>query len=625
MFMSLTLPTNRTTGMGPGDPRLNLEDGKRFLSASEISAFLRRHAYVILIPMAAALVLAVVYVEFATPIYTARAQLIIDPRIPEQLRLQTGDQVASLDTAQVESQIAVLRSERIATMVIGKLDLMNAPDFQPRSSVLGQIMGLFRSEKAPGPLSKLEAERRTIETFAEGLDVRRAGLSYAMDVSFSSPNPARAAEIANATAEAYIEDQLAARSQAARVGGDWLEQRTLELRTQMNAAARAVQEFKAGHDYRIIKRPTGDAQTGAGLPPPPPRNTLEELETTAYIYRRVYESFLQGFTEAVQRQSFPVSDARILTPATAPLAPSEPRSKLVLALGALLGTMVGFSLALTRHHLDRTVRGSHQLRNELGIECLGQLPVLPGMPGLDPPRRALSAPSREPTSTAPAAMVTAQQPPPEGHHYFDEVLKPVTSRFRDELLGVKTLIDIYGRSSPLHCFGVTSVNAGEGKSTIASNLATLFAASGQRVLIVDANLRSRSLTKKVAPHAPLGLTEVLRGIAPLGQAVVPVARGRVDLLPVAGAESGISGNEVVSSDAVHLLLLEAVQAYDIVIVDLPPLMPVDAALTLSAILDGVVIAVQWGATSIDALGEAVHWLGAARAKILGAVITKAEA
>lgn len=73
----------------------------------------------------------------------------------------------------------------------------------------------------------------------------------------------------------------------------------------------------------------------------------------------------------------------------------------------------------------------------------------------------------------------------------------------------------------------------------------------------------------------------------------------------------------------HLLLLETVQLYDVVIVDLPALMPVDACLSLCALLDGVVIAVEAGKTSMETLAEATHWLYTARAKVLGAVLTKA--
>src|SRR5262249_46544946 len=153
----------------------------------------------------------------------------------------------------------------------------------------------------------------------------------------------------NAVAEAYIEDQLAARAQAARQGSQWLEERIEELRSQMNAAALKVHEFKAKRDYRIVAKT--DASTGAGgmeqqEPAPARQNTLEELESTALTFRRMYESFLQAYTESVQRQSYPVANARVITKATPALKKSHPRTGLWLLLAVVCGTMVGLGIAL---------------------------------------------------------------------------------------------------------------------------------------------------------------------------------------------------------------------------------------------------------------------------------------
>src|SRR5690606_13723424 len=81
--------------------------------------------------------------------------------------------------------------------------------------------------------------------------------------------------------------------------------------------------------------PKGASQTEAPIDPSLKKTTLEELETTAETYRRIYESFLQAYTASVQRQSYPVSDVRIITPATAPLSKSSPSGSLIVTLGAL--------------------------------------------------------------------------------------------------------------------------------------------------------------------------------------------------------------------------------------------------------------------------------------------------
>jgi uncharacterized protein involved in exopolysaccharide biosynthesis len=187
------------------------------------------------------------------------------------------------------------------------------------------------------------------------------GLSYVLEISYTSDDPVRAARFANATADAYVEDQLAARAQAARQGSQWLEERIEEIRNQVNAAALRVQEFKARRDYRILGRGnTGGGQQqvtgGAGgtggdtvdKPDPPERRTLEELEATAQTYKKLYESYLQAYTESVQRQSYPATNARVITRASPPTSRSSPRTMRLLLLAAIVGGMAGLGVALLR-------------------------------------------------------------------------------------------------------------------------------------------------------------------------------------------------------------------------------------------------------------------------------------
>ena len=192
--------------------------------------------------------------------------------------------------------------------------------------------------------------------------MRRVGLSYAIEISFSSADPDKAARIVNAVAETYIRDQIEEKSEAARQASQWLESRLSDLRTRMNAATLRVQEFRARHDYSIGRRRDdpannkGQQQVGTTVDEKLLEPTLEELETTAETYRKIYESYLQAYTSSVQRHSYPVSDARIITAATRPLSKSHPRTTLLLALGALIGVIIGIGVAIGRHTIGNRVR-----------------------------------------------------------------------------------------------------------------------------------------------------------------------------------------------------------------------------------------------------------------------------
>ena len=135
-----------------------------------------------------------------------------------------------------------MSSENLATTVIKDLHLDTDPEFVGRGGgLIDSILGLFRSN-LPEPNSD-DKMRQAIAVF-ENLDVTRAGMSYVIDISFASHNPVKAAEIANAVAEAYIVDQLDVKYQANRRASEWLQGRLNALRDQASAAERAVATYK---------------------------------------------------------------------------------------------------------------------------------------------------------------------------------------------------------------------------------------------------------------------------------------------------------------------------------------------------------------------------------------------
>jgi uncharacterized protein involved in exopolysaccharide biosynthesis len=298
--------------------------------------FLKANRYTIGVPIVLATLLMVIYVVAARPMYTAVTHLLIDANLPHILPEQPGDYRAQLDASQVDSQIAILRSDQIAMIVISKLQLMNDPDFLERANLFGAI--------SPSESSKTLA-RRVMDAFQSELQIRRQGRSYVLEVSYRSDKPDKAAQLADATVDAYIDDQLRARADAAQQGSQWLEGRIQALRAQVNAAAVKVLEFKAKRDYRLPIDGTAAAdriEAGKALP----QFTLDELESTAQTYRKIYESYLQAHTDSVQRQSYPVSNARVITRITP--YKSHPKVLLLLSFAVVLGALLGIGIAIVR-------------------------------------------------------------------------------------------------------------------------------------------------------------------------------------------------------------------------------------------------------------------------------------
>ena len=185
--------------------------------------------------------------------------------------------------------------------------------------------------------------------------------------------------------------------------------------------------------------------------------------------RGLYQNFLQRYQEMTQQQTFPMTEARLITQATRSLYPSKPRKLLISAISLAGGLCLGIGFAMLREYRDRAVRTSEQVRDDIGLEFLGIVPLI--------------APDELPA------------------HDKSQLLRVVVAyplcRLADTLRTVKVTIDHNASSGRSHVIGVVSAVAGEGKSTISANLAMLLGAMGAPTLLVDGDLRLSGLTKAI--------------------------------------------------------------------------------------------------------------------------------
>jgi polysaccharide biosynthesis transport protein len=616
-----------------------------FISHHDLKRFFKRYAATIWLTTAVGIAMAAVYVFAAVPLYTAGTTLVIDPSLPQVLRESRDDAIFSIDNSQVESQLEILRSEKIAGAVIDELGLESNPEFKSR----------IRSRDAS------LKRREMLALFAAKLSVRRVGLSYAIEILFSATNPELAAKVANATAEAYVDEEVAARAQAIKLSGEWLEERIDQLRRQMNKAALAVQEFRAKRDYRLDPAQESAKPSGGNEPSGNSHvNTLEELESTAQTYRQIYQSYLMAYTESVQKQSYPATNARIITAATPPLGKSHPRTKLILAFGALMGCITGLGIAFFRHNTDRSISNSSQVREEVGMECLASVPLLPSsrrsantgrtIQLVDWAKRHILPSGQLSRSAAPESLDTAVTTlfsrfslsvkeliratiSPSAEFYRgaasaapESLDTAVTMPFSSFSFGIKKLkaaISIAGRGNRLHCIGITSALPGEGKTTIAANLAALFAQSGTSTLLIDGDLMNASLSKALAPAAKLGLLEAIKADAALNRCIVRPENAIFDFLPVAGGQNP-AHDGILGSDTARKLIDDVKKEYELVIVEMPPLAANLDALSMGSMLDGTLLVVQWSKTPSPTVLESNYLLRNARVDTLGVVLNMVE-
>ncbi|MGU3543907.1 GumC family protein [Methylobacterium sp. A52T] len=391
------------------------------------------------------------------------------------------------------------------------------------------------------------------------------------------------------------------------------------LRTELERLAVSLD-----HDYEVAKAREDsmtaafDALISKTLIMSNARVKARELDRTAETYDQIYTNLLQRYIDAVNQQSYPQPSAHVITPATVPESPSAPRGSLIMLLGLLVGTGFGVSGAFARHWFDRTIRTPRQLTGH-GLTCLAALPELRREPGF---RAALAL--------AQAHANEAQRPASIEAFRASAVRFMPQSVFVERLHSLKAHVLGSDRRGPVFAIGVTSVGAGAGKTLFASNLGQLLArarSSSGRVLMIDADVRQGTLSRLSQATEQRGLLDVLAGRCGATEAVRPQP-GEVRLLACGNRHPNDPHfSDLMTPEGVAAVLGDGRPALDRpaldrVVVDLPPVDELPTLRPLLDTLDGLIIVVEAGRTSIDDVATAVHDLESSGSTVLGVVLNK---
>lgn len=343
---------------------------------------------------------------------------------------------------------------------------------------------------------------------------------------------------------------------------------------------------------------------------------LRALQSRAATYNAIYGDFLQRYTQAVQDQSFPISDVRVVTRAAVPSRQSWPKGLIVLGGALALGLMLGFAIAMMREALDRSLRDAGQVRALLGLPCLGVLPVLKLRKPARLDRRAAAAPVSAREIAAPPPILR------------QAVLQPF-SPYAEVIRGLRTRIERTreGRRE-MNVIGFVSALPGEGKSTVSANFAFSLAQAGVRTLLVDGDLRRHTLSRTLAPDAAAGIAEIHGGSAGVAEAIWHDPSSGLSFLPSAAAQGQARGLAApltgLHGPLTEVLLTQLRAMFDTIIIDLPPMTPVADAAAATPVMAGVVMVIEWGKTSRDVVQECLENAGIAPQRLLGVVLNRSE-
>lgn len=719
------------------DRDVDFEDSSPAQDLSTYINIVRRQFPTILLVIACTTALGLIYLFTATPKFSATARMVIDTHKVQLFQQQASFGDIAIDPAMTETQVEILKSENISLSVIKDLHLTDDPEFVGAGGgLVGAVFGLASSlfSSVGEPASEFELTRRALGRFEQQRDVKRVGLTYVMDIGFTSVSPDKAARIANAIADAYIVDQLEAKYQSTKRASVWLQDRIKELRTQATAAQRAVVAFKEKNNIvdtggrlmteqqlaevnsQLIMQRAGTAEAKARLdrineimqqdiPDASVTDALKndtiiklrgqyvdiaakaaefagryganhlavirlrsqmleirrnitdelsriqqayksdydialtrersiknslanvvsetqltnqaqvqlrELDSSAQTYQAMYDNFLQAYMQATQQQSFPITEARLISAASRPLGKSKPKTLIVLGITIAGGMMLSFGIAMFRELSDKVFRTSRQVEELLRTNCLAVLPILKATTS----KTAAVSASKGPESQHPRTIRRTDK-------LFWYVVDSPFSRFTEAVRSLKVAVDLNGAVKENKVIGITSSLPSEGKSTIAANFAELIAHAGGRVLLIDLDLRNPSLSRGLAPDSR-GLIDVIAGKLTINDAIWTDRSTNLAFLPGGATPKLLHTNEILASATMKKLFDHLRSIYDYVIVDLPPLAPVVDVRSTTNLIDSYIYIVEWGLTKIDVVEHNLSMAPGIYDRLLGVVLNKAD-
>lgn len=313
------------------------------------------------------------------------------------------------------------------------------------------------------------------------------------------------------------------------------------------------------------------------------RDLQREVDTN----RALYETFMTRLRETTATSDLDANNARIVDRAIPAVEPSAPNKKLFLVVAVVLSLALGIALAIALDMFNTTIRSADEAESKLNLPVLGIVPLVP------------------------------KKLQKHVAHLFQQ---DEERRFCEAIRTIRTNIMLNDLGASRQLIVITSSAPGEGKSTVAANMAFAMGQL-QKVLLIDADMRRATLAKSFnfAPGTP-GLADLMADSAHLHECIQKV--GNVDML----SAGSVPGNplELLASSRFAKLLESVKGHYDRVIIDSPPSLAVSDATLLATLADSVIYVVKSESTSVRQAHKGIAHLSQGGASIMGVVLNQVD-
>lgn len=331
---------------------------------------------------------------------------------------------------------------------------------------------------------------------------------------------------------------------------------------------------------------------------------------------KLFGMVLERSTESGLSKMAPFNNVRVLDRPLKPVAPVFPKTATNLAVGIMLGLLLGFAGATGREMLDRTVRSSEDIERELGLAVLGSLPDVSregsGMNLGYYYGRRRERKSERASASADAGLVGEGGRPELLVHTHPKSVAAEAAR------AIRTNLMFMSPDNPYRCLLVTSAGPAEGKTTVAASIAIAIAQTGQSVCLVDCDLRKPRVHMVFGERNDKGITTALLEPGELGSLVLETPIPNLRILRAGPTPPNPA--DLMHSDAFGRVLQELRARFDRVVIDSPPIGLVTDGVILSTRVDATVLVVRALATRRDAAKRAMRSLRDVGANCAGFVL-----
>jgi capsular exopolysaccharide synthesis family protein len=343
------------------------------------------------------------------------------------------------------------------------------------------------------------------------------------------------------------------------------------------ARVRSLEDALRQQEAKVNQSQTAEIQVAA-------------LERDAEASRSLLRAVLERSQQTVSQTAIEKADARVLSPATVPGSPSFPKVTLFVAAAVILGVLFGLLVIWFLEQADSTMRSGDEVRASLGLPCLALVPML---------RRGLLG----------------------RHRVEDYVVRKPLSPFSESMRTLRAALWL--GAEPPRVVVITAARPGEGKTTTSVALARSAAMNGERVLLIDCDVRQPSLGRIFRAEGAAGVTDLLLGQAVLERIIRRDHLSSLDYIPAGAAEIHSLG--LFMSEAMAGLLDRVRRDYDLIVLDAPPALAMADARVVARLADATLLCVKWRDTPRSVVRNSLGLLEEAHARVVGAALTQVDA